>query len=283
MRLLPPGLGAHLATGATTLCHCWILKLRSGERMGFTDHDRAVTCDGVTCAAETGFSASEIDSSLGLSVDNLDASGALSSPELSEERIRAGDFDDAEITLWRVNWQDVSQRVLLKRGSLGEVKRGAHHFSAELRGLAHRLNQQQGRIFQYGCDAGLGDARCGVNLSDPDYRALAVVSAAAGGRTLTLDGIGDFEPGFFARGRVSFLDGANAGRVGQVKLHRNGVIELWQRMQGAILPGAQVAVTAGCDKQFATCQAKFMNAANFRGFPHMPGDDFVIRSAGREG
>ena len=35
--------------------------------------------------------------------------------------------------------------------------------------------------------------------------------------------------------------------------------------------------TAGCDKQFATCSAKFGNGVNFRGFPHMPGEEIVLR------
>ena len=35
-------------------------------------------------------------------------------------------------------------------------------------------------------------------------------------------------------------------------------------------------VTAGCDKRFATCRDRFANGGNFRGFPHIPGNDFVI-------
>jgi uncharacterized phage protein (TIGR02218 family) len=248
--------------------------------MGFTDHDRALSFGGVTYEAETGFTASEIDSSLGLSVDNLEASGALSSDSLSEARIAAGDFDDAEIELWRVNWQDVSQRVMLKRGSLGEVTRGSHGFTAELRGLSHRLNQPRGRIFQYGCDAALGDARCGVNLAD--FQVEAEVIACVEQRVLTLQGIADFDNGYFVRGELSFLGGANEGRAGLIKLHRAGTLELWQPMAGPVLAGERVLVTAGCDKQFATCRAKFMNAENFRGFPHMPGDDAVMRYATRE-
>ena len=57
------------------------------------------------------------------------------------------------------------------------------------------------------------------------------------------------------------------------------VIELWQPFARAILPGDTFTVTAGCDKQFATCQAKFDNAVNFRGFPHIPGNDFVTAIA----
>ena len=43
-----------------------------------------------------------------------------------------------------------------------------------------------------------------------------------------------------------------------------------------------VTLTAGCDKQFATCRDRFGNADNFRGFPHMPGRDFVFSFASGE-
>jgi uncharacterized phage protein (TIGR02218 family) len=35
-------------------------------------------------------------------------------------------------------------------------------------------------------------------------------------------------------------------------------------------------IRPGCDKTFATCRAKFDNAVNFRGFPHVPGTDQVL-------
>ena len=40
--------------------------------------------------------------------------------------------------------------------------------------------------------------------------------------------------------------------------------------------GDTFIVTAGCDKRFATCRDRFDNAVNFRGFPHIPGNDFVV-------
>ena len=136
MRILPSGLSAHLASGVTSLCHCWKLMPVAGVALGFTDHDHDLTFDGVTFEAQAGFEASEIESSLGLSVDNLEASGALDSTQLDAERLRAGDFDHAAIEIWRVNWQDVSQRVLMRKGHLGEVTHGGTSFTAELRGLS---------------------------------------------------------------------------------------------------------------------------------------------------
>ncbi len=49
--------------------------------------------------------------------------------------------------------------------------------------------------------------------------------------------------------------------------------------QVRVTPSDTFTVSAGCDKHFATCQAKFANTVNFRGFPHMPGNDFVTAIA----
>lgn len=53
------------------------------------------------------------------------------------------------------------------------------------------------------------------------------------------------------------------------------MIELLDAPTIALALGAAFAIYAGCDKRFQTCRAKFANAANFRGFPHMPGNDAV--------
>ncbi len=46
--------------------------------------------------------------------------------------------------------------------------------------------------------------------------------------------------------------------------------------------GDTFLIRAGCDKQFSTCKAKFDNAVNYRGFPQIPGDDFVLSYARRD-
>lgn len=285
MRTLPAGLQAHLDSGATTLCNCWRLATAAGDVLGFTDHDRTLVIDGVTYEAQTGFAGSEIQSAVGLSVDNLEASGALRSDRLSEQRLAAGDFDNAEVEIWLVNWQDVSQRLLLRKGNLGEVTRSSLGFTAELRGLAHLLNQTQGRLYQYGCDAALGDARCGVAIDDAAFRVTATVVSSEEDRRLTVSGAAGFAEGWFARGTAVWGSGANAGRKAEVKFHRissTGVlVELWQPMPFPVTPGDTVILRAGCDKQFSTCRGKFDNAVNFRGFPHIPGEDFVLSYAAR--
>src|SRR5581483_11124835 len=128
MKTLPAGMQDHLNSGATTLCWCWKIVRRDGAVQGFTDHDEDVVFDGTAYAAASGFTASEVDSSLGLSVDNLSVAGALSSDTLNEADLAAGRYDNAQIEIWRVNWMNPAQRVLMRKGTLGEVKRGKTAF-----------------------------------------------------------------------------------------------------------------------------------------------------------
>jgi hypothetical protein len=60
MRQLAPGLQTHLDSGTTTLCHCWRVTLKSGEKLGFTDHDLDLNFDGTVFEASAGFTASSI-------------------------------------------------------------------------------------------------------------------------------------------------------------------------------------------------------------------------------
>lgn len=280
MRELPPGLQAHLDTGATTLCWCWRIVRSDGAQFGFTDHDRALGFDGTVYEADAGFTATDIESSVGLGVDNLDAASALRSDSLNEDDLSAGLFDNATIEIYRVNWQDPSQRLLMRSGTLGEVKRGPHAFLAEVRGLAQELQQPKGRLFQFGCDADLGDTRCRVDLGQAGFSASGTVQSVSGSRAMTVTGLDSFATDWFSRGLLTWTSGGNTGRAMEIKVHANtgGVVtvELWQRMSQPVNSGDAFVAKAGCDKQFTTCREKFDNVLNFRGFPHMPGNDFFV-------
>lgn len=281
MKALSPELSAHLASATTTLCWCWRLARRDGVVMGFTDHDKALTFDGTTYEAASGFTASDIKDSLGLSVDNLEVTGALSSTTLTDGDLAVGRYDDARIEIYRVNWSDTSQRVLMRSGSIGEVRRSGTGFTAELRGLAHYLQQPKGRLLQLTCDADLGDARCKVDLSSPAFRGTGTILSASSARRFTVSGLAEFENGFFSRGLFTFTSGVSAGLQIEVKSHMKfgavDAIELWVDAEGPPAAGDAFAVTAGCDKRVETCKARFSNVINFRGFPSMPGNKFLTQ------
>lgn len=280
MRAIPAALQARLDSAVTTLAQAWKLTRRDGVVSGFTDHDRDLAFDGVTFRAGTGFAASEATGRFDLSVEGGDIAGALDGDGLSEADLAAGKYDAAAIETWLVDWSDISLRVLTARGWLGEVKREGIAFIAEIRGLADLLAQESGRLYTAKCNADLGDGRCRVNLADPARRGHGVVAALPGTSIFVADGLSGFGDGTFTAGRLSWTGGANAGLGIEVKQHRTGdgevVLSLWQAMPEPIAQGDTFDVTAGCDKSLATCRDRFDNSDNFRGFPHIPGNDFVM-------
>ena len=280
MRSIPSALQAELDSGATTLCRCWRLTRRDGVVQGFTDHDRDIALDAVVCRAGTGLAASEATQAQGLAVSASEVFGALADDTLNEDDLAAGLYDAAAVEVWLVDWGEPELRVLLAKGALGEVRREGLSFAAELRGLAHRLAEDSGRLYTATCSADLGDARCTVDLDDPAYRGEGTILALTGTSVFTASGLGAFADGWFSAGRLQWTSGANAGLAVEVKRHRNGgadvTLELWQAMAHALGIGDTFVVTAGCDKRFATCRDRFANGVNFRGFPHIPGNDFVV-------
>ncbi len=283
MKTLSPSLAAHLASGVTTLCHCWIVTRTDGLRLGFTDHDEDLVVDGVTCSAESGATGTAVEQGTGLAADNLEIVGALTSGRLAESELARGLFDGAAVAVWRVDWASPADRVLILSGTVGEVSRGPTAFTAEVRGLADRLNQPRGRVYQRSCDALLGDARCGVDAGAAAIRGAGTVATVRSARSVTASGLSAYVSRWFEAGRLVWTSGANAGAAVEVRAHglSGGLasLDLWEPMPAPISPGDTFQVTAGCDKSLASCRDKFANVLNFRGFPDLPGNDYAVAYA----
>ena len=62
---------------------------------------------------------------------------------------------------------------------------------------------------------------------------------------------------------------------------------VYSRRCDAVLGDARCGLSGvdglSCDKRFATCRDTYSNAENFRGFPHMPGADFVLAGPAANG
>jgi uncharacterized phage protein (TIGR02218 family) len=272
-------LHAHLQSGATTVCNAWLVTRADGVRFGFTDHDRDLAFDGQTFKASSGLSAGTLQQTTGMSVDNSEALGALSAASVSEADLAAGRFDGAEVQSWLVNWADLDQRIVQFRGNFGEVTRKAGSFRVELRGLSERLNLAQGRAYHPGCSAVLGDAACGVDMNLPGNFAEAAIAGFDGLGRIILNGLAGYGDRWFERGTVRALSGAAAGLISAVKTDRLTLtgreIELWHGFGAAIAVGDVLRLQVGCDKRAETCRTKFANFLNFRGFPHIPGEDWL--------
>jgi uncharacterized phage protein (TIGR02218 family) len=269
MRSIEPALQAHLNGGATTLCRAWILRRADGAVFGFTDHDAPLVVDGVTCEAVSGFESGAIESSTGLSVDNAMVRGALTSDRIKAADIALGKWDGAAVTLWWVNWQEPGQNLRVFAGSLGEIRQGPLAFEAELRGLSAKLNLPLGRAYLRRCDAVLGDSRCGVALAALTVDSV-VIEAAPGELVLAAAG----ETGRFTGGTLVFADGRRATIKQDRGPSEARILTLWQELPMAA--GESVKLTPGCGKTSEICRTKFQNLNNFRGFPDLPGEDWIM-------
>lgn len=281
MKTLEAGYAAHVASGATTLATCWKLTRRDGTVLGFTDHDLALVFGGTEYRPAHGLDGGEGVAKLGGQVDTSEVLGVLHSDAIREEDILLGRYDGAKVETWRVNWRNPQERDLLQHDTIGEIVREDGVFRAELRSPMQALNVRSGRIYHSLCDARLGDGRCGVDLEPPQYRAFAEVVAARDAFHLEVAGLGGFEAGWFGFGHVEWTGGKRVGLSDVVLAHeREGatdVLSFDRRVGDWAAAGDSLTVFAGCDRRLATCAGKFANVVNFRGFPHIPGSDYVLR------
>jgi uncharacterized phage protein (TIGR02218 family) len=220
-----------------------------------------------------------LQQSTGLAVDNSEAVGALSAEGLRETDLVAGRWDGARVRIWEVEWSAPDQRRLLFAGRLGEIAREGQSFRAELRGMAEALNAGRGRVIQPLCAAVLGDGQCRANLAQPGYvLERSAVAVRGDGTEIDLGPVAGVAPGWFSHGRVRVLDGTAAGLEGVVRADRltaaGRVLALWQAIPG-LAAGDPLRLEPGCDKRLETCRLKFDNVLNFRGFPDVPGEDWL--------
>lgn len=264
----------------THIARAWAITRRDGVVLGFTDHDGELSFAGIRFRPDAGLSAQAVVQGAGLSVDNTEAIGALSDGAIEERDIIAGRWDGAELRQWEVDWSKPGEHRLIFRGHLGEVTRAGGAFKAELRGLSEPLNQPVGRVFHPRCSAVLGDSACKVDMTRPGLTGEGVIAAVDGGK-FHLTGFAGFDDRWFERGRLLVISGDAADIGGHIKNDRAAPrggreIDLWT--QTGIMPavGDRVRLYAGCDKSVGSCRLKFQNFLNYRGFPHLPQEDWLM-------
>ena len=275
MRRIDPELQARLDSGATTLCRCWRIARADGAALGFTDHDCDLAFEGLTFRAEHGLEGAALERASGLAPDDTAVLGAFSAEAISAEDVRLGRYDGATVDLWLVDWRDPRLRHHLFRGTIGRIERSDHAFTAEVDGLSAPLNRPCGRAFLPVCDAVFGDRRCGIDATGPDYAAEAAIVALDGDRTVVAEGLDDFASDWFSRGAGLWLTGANSGLSAEVRRQEGSRLSFWRAPAAPMAVGDRLRLTAGCDKRLESCRDRFDNLLNFRGFPHVPGDDWV--------
>lgn len=271
------------------LATCWKIVRTDGATLRFTDHNAKLS---VSLAGPDSPTTAEVftpvggirASARGAGADgdaNFQAIGAISSASITEEDLRAGRYRNARVTEYLVDWLypwvgPLATSVYF----IAETSYTREEWRASLLGLSHRLRHPTGDVYTKTCRADLGDDDCKFNLATQTVSGKTVSSVVDARRVFRTSSASlNATAGWYAQGTLTWTTGANAGLKSEVKVYSgspNYQIELQQRMPFPIAVNDQFTITAGCDKSFPTCKAKFANGLNFQGEPKMPGNDALL-------
>jgi uncharacterized phage protein (TIGR02218 family) len=213
---------------------------------------------------------------IGLEVDTLEVTVHADATHLVAgvpwlTAVRSGAFDGASVKLERAfmsAWGDTSAgTVILFEGRVAEAIASRTEAKLTVRSDLELLNIKLPRnLYQPGCIHTLYDAGCGLSKA-----AFAVNTSTTSGSTKDTLNCGLTQTaGYFDLGTVTFTGGPNAGVTRTVKSYSPGVFKLSYPLPSIPNLGNGFTAYPGCDKLQATCQNKFGNLANFRGFPYIP-------------
>lgn len=262
----------------TTIGFCWRLERRDGVSIGFTTHDRDLAIDDLVYRAAPGMLPSAITLSDGFDAAALEVSGALASEAISEADLKAGRWDGAAVSVFMVDWQaPEGDQVPLARGQLGDVSIDGNGFSAELRGPTAPLDAPVVEQTSPECRARLGDKRCRVDMAARTR--VTRIAAVPGAETVDVESAAA-EANAYAYGRLRWGSGANSGLASEILSSAGTRLQLREPPPFPAGVGDLVEIVEGCDKRLETCSARFANAVNFRGEPHLPGIDLLTRYPG---
>lgn len=277
MKTIPIALASHMAGGTTTLAHALSITRTDGQAFGFTSAVENVTFEGLTYSASQGLNVSRVETSAGLSVDNLELSTLDDGTLFNRADIFGGVWTNAAFRIIRYNYNDpgAGYEVILV-GTVGEVKINNGVITAELRGLTQRLQQNVGSVLTKTCRARFADAKC--TKSAAAFTVTGTITTVASNKAFA-DTSRTEAADWFAEGIVTFTSGALAGTQHKVSSFLGGVFTLNLPPFADLAVGMTYSAIAGCRKRLEEdCRDKFNNVLNFQGEPHIPGLDKLTSS-----
>ena len=260
-----------------TIAMLWHVERSDGIALGFVTHDRDLVIDHVRYHAAPGMLPSSIEMDDGLDPLDMDVGGALSHRLIRADDLAAGRWDGAAVRIGLTDWERPRQGVAwFWHGHLGAVSVQDQRFSAELRGIKTRLDATYAPAASPSCRAEFCGPGCG--LSRARFEKVATL-ATAGEDGLVFADLDAADLARFDLGLLRWISGANAGLDSRISGHDGARLQLDVLPPQSAQPDDLAMLIEGCDKAFATCAARFDNAINFRGEPHLPGNDLLTRFA----
>lgn len=273
MKQIPIQLLGHLRQTQTS--YCFLVRVEcqgkwSGTTIGFTNCDINLKYDDgdgvVEYKADNGFTPSALQSNSEMDVDNAALTGWVTNDEITERDILSGIFDYARVTIYRVNYMDLTMgHEVVSYGTCGETKFTDQSWSTEWRSLSQQARQTIGQVYSLTCRARFGDARCKKAF----IWTTSTVTAQSTDSTRSFYSQSISQPDhWYEGGVVEWTSGKNDGAQMEVETFENvggdQLIRLALPMPYAIEAGDTFMIRRDCNKTFTQCQ-EYGNILNFRG------------------
>jgi len=283
MYSVPGALATHFNARVTTLCEYWVATLADGTVYGFTDHDRDVMVNGVTCKAGSGFDPSAIVQTLGAAMDTSELVGLITGAVIKRDEIIAGRWDGARIEHGIVNYVAPGSGVMKLPGvTLGEFSVLDEQIVAEARGIKQLIQQAIGWTVQPDCRYDFGDAKC---TKDVEALRVSFAVTAVDSQQVFYDTNLVQADDYFGDGELTWTSGLNNGLKLDVRNFANAASEgkftLLVPAPYAIAVNDTGTVIPGCRKRFEEdCKTKHNNAVNFGAEHRVPGLIATLKAPG---
>lgn len=269
MKSISAAFQTHLSSTATTYCLLMRVACKGayeGVVKGFsgTDHDLLYD-DGqgeVLYRADEGFSQSKLHKTADFGVDNAEATGVVSDASVSASDIIAGMFNFAEVTVYRVNYMDLSQgHEIVDYGTLGQTFFDDEIWRCEFRSLMQQAKQVQSTPYSLTCRASFGDDRCKMPLV---WVSSTVTDFSNDPHRLFQASALSNPDNYWSPGVVEWLTGKNAKIQMEVEESwADGGVRLALPMPFAIEIGDTFRIRRDCKKTEQACK-EYGNIINMR-------------------
>jgi uncharacterized phage protein (TIGR02218 family) len=270
---------------ALLMADAFTFTLRSGLVLCYTNADVTFAYNGNTYLGNSILiDGLKYKCTVGLEVDQQQitiaarATDTITSGAPFMQALRDGSFDGAEIVRYRIFFSDriggtAIGSVLLFKGRLGvvdEIGRTSAKLTVNSDLVLLDIDMPR-NVYQPTCLHTLYDSGC--TLVKNAFGASGTVGAGSTASVICWSGAN----GNFQQGSITFTSGVNAGVTATVGSVSGGAsVSLLYPLESPPAAGDTFTVYYGCDHTPGTCQSRFSNLANFRGFPFVPPPQMAV-------
>lgn len=287
-KTLTPEYKAYLGLGSQTTSRQWRFQRTDGFVITVTTCSRDLLINGEIYRTKNGVNPTAISQEATAAVANSEVNGAMAADSVNEAELFAGLWDGAFVTVFEVNYRDLTMGVLnLQSGNIGDVKAGRTAFTAEVRGLTQSLQKIIGRVYTAACPWKFGSISPDA-FTPACNKALGPLTVTGALTSFTdlrtfVDTMRSEGADYFGAGVITFTGGANNGVKLEIYSYDSTTKTFVTHLPLPYNPaqGDTYSLTPGCRKRYTEdCRTKWANTNNHGGFPDIPGSDVILGQGG---